>query len=171
MAADDATERWLRTLTVDEAARRRSERDDLRRLAAESATMRDIVAAIAADRHEVTVHVSGGTRTGPVVMLGPDHFEMLHEQAPLVVVWAAIGAVEPGPADGTDRRIDSSPTDLGERLRLRQGEGRSVTAGLRDRSVLTGRLLAVGQDVLTLDRHPLDGPVHVPLASLATLAL
>lgn len=170
MADLDDADRGLRDLTVDEAARRRSERDDLRRLTAESAALRDVVAAIAADGHQLIVHLPGGTRTGPVVTLGADYLEMGADGATLVVVSAAIGAVERGPADAAIPPVEASPTDVRERLRLRQGEGRPVTVGLRDGSVLTGRLDVVGEDVLTLDRRPLDGPAYVALESLALVS-
>jgi hypothetical protein len=168
---EDNAERWLHELTVDEAARRRAERNDLRRLVAEARTLLDAIAAMASEGLSVRVLVAGVTRTGVVADVGEDMVELLVDEGRLFVASAAIDTVEPGPPVARPRGgAGRSGSCLAERLRLMQGEGRPVTVTLRDGSTLAGRLDTVGADAVVVDRRPGQPPIYVALESLALVS-
>jgi sRNA-binding regulator protein Hfq len=171
MADDDDADRWLHALSVDEAARRRSEKNDLRQLEAEARTLVEAIAAMASEGLQVRVRVAGVTRTGVVVDVGENVVELLVDGGGLLVASAAIDTVEPGPPLARPQRgARRSAADLQERLRLMHGEGRPVTVTLRDGSTLTGRLDTVGSDAVVLDRRPGRPRVYVALGSLALVS-
>jgi hypothetical protein len=169
MVSTDDPDRWLHELTVDDAARRRTERSDQEHLRAESSSLADLLGDLAARGLRVVIHAAGTSVTGAVSGIGVDYVEIANPDGHTVVSLAALSSVEQTAGAGP-ALVDRSSTDLAEWLRLRSGEGRPMNFGLLDGRWLGGRLASVGPDALTVDRRPDLGPIHIRLQSLALVS-
>ena len=148
----DPAESWLADAKTEEAARARTRRRWLATQATENATMAGALADLAdADQEVVVGTLAGSEHRARVAVVGTDVVWLHAEGRAVLVALAAVAFVRAGPGAQapTGDRPPASITLLGELERLRD-DGEDLTVRLAGARTITGRLEAVGVDVLTL---------------------
>jgi hypothetical protein len=161
---DDARAAWA----VDSRASRRS----LEATAAADATLVGALRDVAERRGDVQIEtVSGRRQRGALHGVAIDHVTMRDDSGVWVLVTRrSIVCVRPGGEHGrrpaTGARGPAQDRTLAEQLDRIADGAEPVRVGLRAGPVLVGRLLAVGDDLVSL-RLEADGRVaYVPLAAI-----
>lgn len=174
--------RWAAILRAEDAVRARSRERWLRQQAEEGATWIGTLVDLAERRHPVVVDLrSGATISGALVGVGEDVCLLtaaLQPSASTLVALAHVGAVRartpaPGAASG-----DRSPTlrlTLAGALGLLAAEREAARIGLAGGGEVTGRILGIGADVVTVDpayrpddHHSRGDRVFLPVAAVET---
>lgn len=180
MSDPDDLERWAADARVDEAAAERARAGWVRRQGEEEATLAGLLVDVAESGTPVAVDVAGAGRlTGRVLHVGADHVGLALDHGPeAVVVLDALGWVVPRPGSGP---TTSASRPVGARSAGRHGLGDAlaglaadrprVQLHLRQGDARTGRLVAVGADVVTLGLDADAGTVHAPLAAVTVVVV
>jgi hypothetical protein len=169
-------------LAVEGAAVRRQTARDLRDRAAELATWTGTLRDLAERGDAVVLHLEGGaTRRGWLRAIGLDHLAITTEVGgTALVALASVRAVRPEPgviaSAATGDRAGSQDRTLLEAIQAFVLVGDPLVVGVRDVAVpLQGRLLGLGEDVLTLrvatDPGGVAGTVYVPEGAIREVVL
>lgn len=161
------------------AVRARAEERALRETAAELATWVGTLRDLAEARRTVTVHLAAGrTHRGRIVAVGVDHIGLETERGALALLrLTAIRLVRteperPAPPATGDRARAQDRTLLEALDRLVDRGARVALVLDGDREPLVGRLLALGEDVLTLRLDGAGGnAVYAPIGAVAEVLL
>jgi hypothetical protein len=170
-------ERFAADARVDEAARRRARERWLRQAAEEEATFRGVLADLGERRTGVTVHTASGRSHHGVICAVAGDFAAVRTSAGREVLVAidAIAAVRtrPGEERVAGDRVLRVDLDLAQVLDHLAGEReRVLLVPRRGGEPITGRLVASGQDVLTLriDGEP-PGSAYIPSAAVGEVSV
>ncbi|MDQ6928911.1 MAG: hypothetical protein M3159_09685 [Actinomycetota bacterium] len=174
----DGIERWAADARAADAIDARVRERWLRTQAEESSTLAGVLVALAETATPVVVTTSTGRRHGGLVtMVGEDFFAVRRgEERVTLVAMAAVGSVEPPSSKGSlpiegERQPSSSPVTLRDVLGHAVGDRPRLMLYAGDART-TGRLIAVGLDVVTV-RTDADPPTlaYVSLGSVSEASL
>jgi hypothetical protein len=169
LAGDVSLDRWAADARADEAAAARSRERWLAQQAVEEATFAGTLVALAERVDRVVLLLAGGgRRTGVVSAVGDDFCELRDRGRIVLVALDAIASVQPheqrGPATGSsapgDRRL------LGA-LALHCGDRPRVQVVTRGGESVGGILVAVGEDVITVEVDGARGVVYIRAGAVA----
>jgi hypothetical protein len=173
----DGLARWAADARADEAARDRARERWLRRQAEEEGTLAGALLDLAERRAAVLVATAAGRRhRGTVVAVGADFVGLRGGRAAQVLVpLAAVAWVRPlegdSAAPGDDRPLALEATLVEALDGLAARRPRTLVVPAAASEALTGELVAVGRDVVTLrldgDGRPL---AFVPVASVTEVS-
>lgn len=158
---------------VAERARERG----LRQRDAEAATFVGLVRDLLESGETVTVVTAGERRhTGRVVDVARDHLVVDGPQGRTLLCHDAVAQVRPRPGSGSgvaagDRGAVTDRTLLEALSWLADERPTVVVAGRSRAEPLRGRLVGIGEDLLTIRAEGLDSPVYVPLHGVAELTI
>jgi hypothetical protein len=160
-------EAWVRELRLAQAADARSRRAHWDRLGAEEATRSTILEGLARAGHGVCLDLGpAGAHRGSVAELGPDHVRLAvydrwrYLRLSAVEVIIAAGAHSgPGP-----ERVERSFEEV-----LSHQAGTWVTLVLASGAQRTGRVAAVGIDVVTLAGDPPAESAYLSSSAVAAV--
>lgn len=172
----DGLLRWAADARADDAAAARSRERWLRQQADEEATFAGVLLDLAERREPVVVHTTGGRRHhGVLGAVGLDHCTVVASGGRCVLlardaiasVRAAAGATAPG-----GDRVVTATTRLVDALTALAGNRPRVQIAVRgEHDAMSGRLVAVGQDVVTLQLDGDRGAVaYVAIDAIAEVA-
>jgi hypothetical protein len=166
--------RWAADQRVGQAATARSRERWLRQQAAETATMVGTLVDLAEEGADVAVVVGARTVTGRLTGVGRDGFVVAEPSgAATVVPLARLGALRvagrrSGTGEASGERRAAGEWRVTDALAALAADRSQVRLGLTGGETMTGTVLSVGEDVMTL-QLPADGlRAHVALASLET---
>ena len=170
----DDLARWVDEARVIEAADARSRRQWLRRQLEAEATFRGVLVDLGQRRDTVTLTTTAGsTHAGTVEVVGADYVEVVGATSTVLVPLAGIetvGTAGRGPA-GSGHRPSADAKRMADALGDLAADHRPVVAST-SRTTVEGRLLAVGQDLLTIAvTGASPATVYVSLSSLAAVGL
>jgi hypothetical protein len=176
-AADDlvaAFARWAAEGRVGEAAEARSRERWLRHQAAEMATMVGTLVDLAEQRVAVAIVVGSRTVSGRLIGVGRDGVVLAEPSgAATVVALARVGVVRvtgrrPGTGGASGERRAAGPWGVIDALAALAEDRSPVRLGLVGGETLTGVLLTVGTDVMTVQLPAGGLHAHVALAAVET---
>lgn len=167
-----AFSRWSSDEKAAEAARSRTRERSLREQAATAATWTGALVDLAENRSRVVLLVGAGRLTGTLEAIGAD-FCVLAATAgrPVLVNLARVAAALTEAPRGRDpvsgSRLPTLELSLAAALSVLAEERAPVQVAVGDGHQVTGDLVGVGEDVLTLRSHGTrTGAVLVPLANV-----
>jgi hypothetical protein len=166
--------RWAADQRVEEAAGSRSRERWLRQQAAESATLVGTLVDLAEQRAHVTVVVGARHVAGRLVGVGVDSCVVTEPSGVTTVVslarLSAVRVAQPrtGSGEATGERSRVGPWTLAGALSALAGERNPVRLGLQGGETLTGRLVAVGEDLATLQLPAGGTRAYVVLTAIET---
>ena len=174
--------RWAAMLRVEDAVRSRSRERWLRQQAEEGATWIGTLLELAERRQAVVVELrSGATVSGALVGVGEDVCLLAdapRQSATTLVALVHVSCVRTRTPAAGAASGDRNPTlrlTLAGALGLLAAEREAARIGLAGGSAVTGRILGVGADVLTVDpasrpddHHCGGDRVFLPVAAVAT---
>jgi hypothetical protein len=170
-------ERFAADARVDEAARRRSRERWLRQSAEEEATMRGVLADLGERRTAVTLQtVAGRSHHGVICAVAADFAAVRTPSGrEVLVALDAVGAIRtrPGEERVAGDRVVQVDLDLAQVLHhLAAERERVLLVPMRGGESVAGRLVASGQDVLTvrLDGQP-PGTAYLPTSSVGEASM
>ena len=151
-AAIISLSRWAAAAKTTDAVDRRRRQELLQRVSEDEATLADVAAGLAERRAEVAIRTrAGATHRGALVAAGADFLGVVSEHHLTLLSLAAVGTIRPAAggaiASGSGRQPPTA--SLGTVLSGLADDGvelRVVTAS----ETLTGEIVAVGEDVVTL---------------------
>lgn len=166
--------RWAAEQRVGEAATARSRERWLRHQAAESATMAGTLVDLAERGVDVAAVIGARTLTGRLTGVGQDGFVLAEASgAATIVALARLGAVRvaggrAGAAEATGGRAPAGTWRVSDALAALAADRSGIRLGLCGGETLTGVLVAVGADVVTVQLAGGGLRAHVALAAVET---
>lgn len=160
-----------------EAVRERARERGLRRRDTEAATLAGLVRDLLESGTPVTVVTVGERRhTGVVVDAARDHLALRTAGGRTLLRHDAIVQVRPRPGSGSgvaagDRGGVTDRTLLEALTWVADDRPTVVVAGRAASEPLRGRLVGIGEDLLTVRADGLDAPVYLPLHGVAELTI
>ena len=167
MPDEPAPEAWARELRLAAAADARSRRAHWDQLGAEEATTGSTIEALAHAGLGVALHLGpAGTHRGWVTELGPDHVRLAARDRWRYLRLSCVEVVtDAGDHEGPrPDRVDRTFVEVLSRL-----VGEEVTLVLASGAQRSGRVAAVGVDVLTLSGDPPGRPAYVSSSAVAAV--
>ena len=162
---------------ADELAAARVRERWLRQQATESATLLGTLLDLAESGAGINISVRGGRRhDGRLVGLGHDLAVVIERGSHVVLRLAAVTVVRPSPGSGaaaaSGTRTATLDLHFGELLARVVDDQPDVAVSLESGEVLTGALLAAGEDVLTLRLAAgADGLAYCSTAAVSSVRL
>jgi hypothetical protein len=166
--------RWSADQRVGEAAQARSRERWLRAQAAEAATLAGTLVDLAEERADVALVVGSRTVIGRLTGVGRDACVVAEiSGAATVVALARLVAIRvagrrPGTGEATGEREPAGGWGLVDALATLAAERGPVRLGLRGGETVSGVLVAVGDDVLTVQLPAGGLRAHVALGAVET---
>lgn len=160
-----------------EAVRERARERGLRRRDTEAATLAGLVRDLLEAGTTVTVVTRGERRhTGVVVDAARDHLALQGPGGHTLVRHDAVLQVRPRPGSGSgiaagDRAGVTDRTLLEALTWVADDRPTVVVAGHSAAEPLRGRLVGIGEDLLTVVADGLDAPVYLPVDGVAELTI
>jgi hypothetical protein len=169
--------RWAADERVGAAADARRRERWLRQQASEEATLVGTLVDLAEEYVDVAIVVGARTVTGRITGVGRDALVLAdHLDAVTVVALAPIVAVRvagrrPGAGEASGTRPPAGSWSLADALDALAAERNPVRLGVRGGELLSGEVVAVGDDVVTLRLASGGQRVHVAVAAIETTTL
>jgi hypothetical protein len=167
--------RWAAEQRVGAAAESRSRERWLRQQAAEAATLVGTLVDLAEQRADVAIVVGARTVSGRLIGVGRDGCIVAEPSGGATVVpLARLDAVRvagrrPGTGEATGERSTAGRWGVADALATLAAERSAVRLGLRGGETLSGVLVAVGEDVLTVQLPAGGMRAHVAFDALETV--
>jgi hypothetical protein len=166
--------RWAAAERVGAAAQSRSRERWLRQQAAETATLVGTVVDLAEQRADVAVLVGARTIGGRIVGVGRDGLVMAEASGAATVVpldrvvAVRVAGRRTGTGEATGGRRAAGEWRVVDALAALAAERSPVRLGVTGGEILSGTVLTVGEDVLTVQLAAGGLRAHVALASVET---
>ena len=163
---------WAAERRADDAATARSRERWLRQQAAEAATLAGTLVDLAERTGDAAIVVGSRTVAGRLVGVGLDGCVMAERGgAATIVALAHVSAVRvagrgPGMGEATGERTPAGEWRLVDALAALAAEHSPVRIGLRGGEIVSGELVAAGDDVITLRMAAGGMRIHVALDAI-----